>query len=160
MFNRSRADADQGRGRAAVILTLADGESMSGHVLAPPQIPLVDLLNSGREFIEFESREREMLLLNKRSIVSIALLGIPRTDQLARAKSGGSFDPHEVLGVDRLASRETVRVAYHTLARLYHPDRFAAIDLPPEMSAYANAMLARINMAYRSLAERSGGEAA
>ena len=38
------------------------------------------------------------------------------------------------------------------MVRKYHPDRFAALDLPKEMTEYAAAMLVRINLAYEQLA--------
>ena len=35
--------------------------------------------------------------------------------------------------------------------QLYHPDRFASLDLPAEMQDYVAAMARRINMAYEAL---------
>jgi hypothetical protein len=34
---------------------------------------------------------------------------------------------------------------------MYHPDRYALLDIPQEMKDYAAAMQARINMAYEQI---------
>ena len=59
--------------------------------------------------------------------------------------------PWAVLGVSREASPDDIKTAYRTLVKMYHPDRFANLDLPQEMKDYAAAMLARINIAHDQL---------
>ncbi len=152
MFERSRSQNSVERTRVPVILTMTNGDEMSGHVFVATGGRLSDYLNNGQPFVEFEPRDGGDIMLNKQSIASVAALSVPRADQLSRVNDAGSFDPHAVLGVDRGASPEALRIAYYALARAYHPDRFAGVDLPREMQAYANAMLARINTAYRQLA--------
>ena len=151
MFERNRSSNSIERNRTPVIVTLLGGEELSGYVRIAAGARLADLLNGASGFIEFEPRDGGDVLLNRNAIASIAMLAVPRSDQLSRVEQG-SFDPYAVLGVERGASTEALKEAYRSLARIYHPDRFASADLPSEMQAYANAMLARINVAYRSLA--------
>jgi DnaJ like chaperone protein len=62
-------------------------------------------------------------------------------------------DPHAILGVDRDASLDAIREAYHRLVRESHPDLVIAQGLPPECIALATARVARINAAYDRLAK-------
>jgi hypothetical protein len=152
MFERNRSQNTIERTRVPVILTLSNGDEMSGHMPVAIGARLSEFLNGGQSFVEFEPRDGGDMVLNKQSIRSVAALNAPRADQLSRANDTGAFDPYAVLGVEKGASQEAMRVAYYALARAYHPDRFSGLDLPREMQAYANAMLARINLAYRQLA--------
>jgi hypothetical protein len=152
MFERNRSPNSVERGRIAVTITLATGETMGGHIYLPASVRLADFLNNGQAFIEFEPRDEPVLLIGKQAVRSVSQLNVPKADQLSqRSIDLSNFDPHTILGVERGAGPEALRVAYYALARAYHPDRFGGLDLPKEMQAYANAMLARINMAYRAL---------
>ena len=41
-----------------------------------------------------------------------------------------------------------MREAYLKLAKVYHPDRYAAAELPAEVREYLSAMARRVNAAY------------
>lgn len=152
MFERNRSQNTAERERIAARLVLEGGERLSGHVFLPPGTRFADLLNNGHAFLEFETRDGDLRLINKQAVRWAAAIEVPRADQLARrGHDAGAFDPYAILGVDRDAGPEAIRIAYLGLARAYHPDRFAAVDLPKEMRAYVNAMQTRINLAYREL---------
>ena len=68
-------------------------------------------------------------------------------------------DPFQILGIAKTTDRDGLRTAYKALARMYHPDRFAGSDLPPEVEEYINTMARRINAAYSELIGLFGGEA-
>ena len=51
----------------------------------------------------------------------------------------------------RGASREEIREPYVRLAKSYHPDRYATVALPPEVSNYLAAMARRIDAAHAAL---------
>jgi curved DNA-binding protein CbpA len=44
-----------------------------------------------------------------------------------------------------------VRARFHLLAKAYHPDRYAAAELPAEVTTYLEAMARRVNAAYAAL---------
>ena len=44
-----------------------------------------------------------------------------------------------------------MKSAYHRLAKLYHPDRYTAAELPPEVRDYLAGMTRRVNAAYAAL---------
>ena len=58
---------------------------------------------------------------------------------------------YEVLGVARGATEKEIRSAYHKLSKIYHPDKFAAVELPSEVREYLAAMSRRINAAFMAL---------
>ena len=79
-------------------------------------------------------------------------IGVPKLPNLQmRVRDIDGFDPHAILGVSAGASREEVRSAYVRLAKIYHPDRYAAAELPPEAIEYLLAMARRINAAHAAL---------
>ncbi len=49
------------------------------------------------------------------------------------------------------ASRDEVRQAYLRLAKAYHPDRYASVELPEEVRDYLSAMARRVNAAHAAL---------
>lgn len=69
----------------------------------------------------------------------------------ARYLAPDKHDPYAILEVDHDANIETIRSAYRTLVRENHPDRLIAQGLPPEFIKLANARMAEINTAYKTL---------
>ena len=67
-------------------------------------------------------------------------------------------DPYTVLGVDRNASDEEIKNAYHKLAKKYHPDRYPA---GPEADL-AGERMKEINAAYEQIQQMraNGGDSA
>ena len=53
-----------------------------------------------------------------------------------------------------------MRRAYLDLAKMYHPDRYATVDLPPEVDSYLSAMARRINAAHDAIQEALKARAA
>lgn len=54
---------------------------------------------------------------------------------------------YEVLGIDRHASRATIRQAYRQLAQKYHPDRYG------RSREKAERIMVRLNLAYAELSD-------
>ena len=65
-------------------------------------------------------------------------------------------DPYFILGVDRSASDEDLKKAYHHLVRENHPDRLMARGVPEEFVRLANEKLAAINSAYDAIKRQRG----
>lgn len=156
MFERARVD-NASKSPVACELIMDDGRELSGHLLVTSQRGLVDELNATGGFAEFEQLDRTRCLLAKSTIRAARPATFGKVDHLQQnLRENAAFDPHAILGIPRSADRETIRRAYHTLAKAYHPDRMQGIDLPQEIVDYATAMAKRINAAYSSL---NGAEA-
>jgi DnaJ-domain-containing protein 1 len=139
--------------RALVALTLADGTVANLSVKLPLSNKIADVLNGADQFLDVLTAEGEQMFLSKAQIRQVRLLDVPKAtlNFSRRASDRASFDPYAVLKLEKTASAEEVKQAYHVMARLYHPDRLSAYDLPPEMREYAKAMQVRINLAYEQI---------
>jgi DnaJ like chaperone protein len=65
-------------------------------------------------------------------------------------------DPYVILGIDRSASDENVKRAYHALVRENHPDTMIARGVPEEFVRLATEKLASINAAYEMVKKERG----
>jgi DnaJ-domain-containing protein 1 len=140
--------------RALVALTLADGTSEHVSVKLPLSSKLADALNNADRYLDAIDGEGKQFFVAKSAVKRVDLVEVPRASQMnprRRASDRAHFDPHDVLGVAKGCDADAIRQAYHAMARKYHPDRFAGLDLPKEMRDYAEAMLVRINLAYEQL---------
>jgi len=152
MFERNRFDTAPEMNAVPGEIALLDGTGLKGKLLVPVPKSLADTLNGGTTFIEFEPYGGEKRYLAKGQPGAVKPLGVPKVSGLqARLRQSENFDPHAVLGVMRGASRAEIREAYVRLAKSYHPDRYANVALPPEVSDYLAAMARRINAAHAAL---------
>jgi DnaJ-domain-containing protein 1 len=146
MFDRGRGDAP-----VAVEVILADGQKLQGKVL-PPERALAEVLNSAATFVEFQPIGAERMFIAKSAVQCVRPVNVPSVPKLGLANGEERpFDPSAILGVAPGASREAVHEAYLRQAKLYHPDRYASADLPPEVREYLGAMARRINAAHDAL---------
>jgi DnaJ-class molecular chaperone len=82
----------------------------------------------------------------------VRILQVPKGVNLAaRLRDLDGFDPWQILNLERGTSWEETRTAYHRLAKIYHPDRYATAELPEEVKNYLSGMARRVNAAYSAL---------
>ena len=153
MFERNKVDtANQAQSAVAVEITLSDGEALAGNVLLPQGRSVYDALNGPASFLDVEPFTGERMLIAKSAIRGVRIIALPGTQHLSgRLRERDAFDPHGVLEVARTATWDEVRHAYHRLAKAYHPDRFASVELPDEVRDYLAAVARRINIAFAAL---------
>ena len=151
MFERNRIDTASQSG-VAVEIVVDDGTRQTGRLLIPAGRTLIDALNGTGSFIEFEPYGGERGFIAKTALRHVRLVATPKPESLpARARMQDDLEPHAVLGVPAGAPFEDVKAAWHRLARDYHPDRYAGVDLPREVRDYIGQMARRINTAYAAL---------
>lgn len=154
MFERTRVDSmiQSQSVPVPVELTLDDHSIIKGDLLVPQSRPVHEVLNGPAVFVEFRSYGMEPALVAKSAIRGIRFVKVPGVTNLrGTATSNDGFDPHQTLGVPVTATYEEIHRAYVSLAKKYHPDRYATADLPPEVSDYLAGMARRINLAFQAL---------
>lgn len=152
MFERNRVERTPQQTSVPAAITLSCGRSLKGRFLIPSSRAFHDVLNGETKFLEFETFSGERTLLAKSTITAIDLFAVPASGGLKdRVRDTDGFDPHRELGVAATATWDEIRQAYLDLSKRYHPDRYAGVDLPPEVQDYLAAMTRRINTAYRAL---------
>jgi DnaJ-domain-containing protein 1 len=141
--------------RIPVRVDLLDGSRLDLALISPRALlKMPELMNREEPFIDVESLDGERFVIAKTAIKSVKPRDIPVVKDLGqRIEDKNGFDPHRVLGVSREHPQEAIHMAYLALVREYHPDRFASIQLPKEVSEYISAMSRRINMAYEMLSK-------
>jgi hypothetical protein len=139
--------------RSLVTLTFHDGSKAVVSVKLPLSGKLAEALNNTDQFLDVISGDGEPHFIAKSRVARAEATEIPKADlnQQRRSADQAQFNPHAVLGIKSSASPEEIRAAYVALVKMYHPDRYATLDIPQEMKEYAAAMQARINLAYEQL---------
>jgi hypothetical protein len=151
MFERNRVDTIEYTG-VAVEITTANEDTIAGRLIVGPGRNLAQVLNGDGGFVEFEPWGGDRVHFSKRLLRSIKLVQADRPESLSgRINAMDGFDPYTILGVQKGASLDEARNAWHRLSMAYHPDRYAMVELPAEVTAYLAAMARRINAAYAAL---------
>ena len=148
------SNAENKISRALIAITMADGGTATVSVRLPLTGKLADAINNAEHFLDVIDADNRQAFVSKHAIKRIDLIDVPKINQLNMARRSSDkahFDPYAVLGVERGSTAEAIRHAYHVIAKRYHPDRMATLDLPKEMMDYAAAMLVRINLAYEQV---------
>ena len=71
------------------------------------------------------------------------------------SSSASTKQAMQIMGVDANAKSGTLKKRYHELMQQYHPDRFAGVDLSPEVKQLLQFKASEINDAYRSLKKQA-----
>jgi hypothetical protein len=151
MFERNRID-NHNETLVAVEIKLADGEVVAGRAVLGNAKGVHKLLEGDDAFLYVEGFDGEGNFVPKSDIKGMKVLnaGKPAMSSLQVSDARG-FDPYRILGLEKGVDAETIRAAYHRLTKVYHPDRFAGVELPKEVAAYVEAQAKNVNAAYRAL---------
>ena len=157
MFERNRVD-NASVETVAVEITLDDGCVVTGRAALPASRAVHKLLDGPDGFLFIDQFGGEGAFIPKAAIKALRLVQPVRLQSLyVQIMDATSFDPHKVLGIARTASWDEIKAAYHRLTKLYHPDVYASVALPPEVSAYLDGRAKQINAAFRLLKSPYGG---
>lgn len=96
------------------------------------------------------SREADLLLAR----IGRAL-GLSSHEYTSLRERNLSRRPQDILGVDKKTSARQLKKHYHNLMRRWHPDRYAAHDLSPEVNLLLQLKVSEINGAYAALSRKA-----
>lgn len=162
MFERNRIERNGESDRTSyqVEVQLDDGGTLIGKIHVAVTRSLADELNNTGRFLDFELAGGERTYLAKHRVHQVRQLTVPRTDQLKRSIDQlEALDAAALLKVAPGSDREVLRDAYHRMIKIYHPDRFAGVELPQEVRDYLAAVARRLNIAHAMLQAGTRGEA-
>jgi hypothetical protein len=152
MFERNKIESTIEQTGIAIEATLEDGRVLTGKVAIPMHKTVYDVLNGTGVFLDFEPFDGDRQFIAKSTLRTVKMLAVARGPHLqARLRDLEGFDPYAILGLNRAASWDAVKAAYHSLAKVYHPDRYSSAELPAEVRDYLAAMARRVNAAYAAL---------
>lgn len=152
MFERNKIDNSLQQASVPAEVTLDDGRTLKGkfHIAAARSI--YDVLNGETCFLDFETHDGDRAMIAKSTLKAVKIVSVAPAGGIAqRMRQLDAFEPYAILGLERGATWEDVRAAYLKLSKTYHPDRFAGIELPGEVSEYLAQMARRVNAAYGAL---------
>ncbi|MEL6299205.1 MAG: J domain-containing protein [Pseudomonadota bacterium] len=158
MFERNPIDSHNAV-LIAVEITLDDGTALSGRAALERGRAVHQLMKGADDFLYVETHDGEADFVPKDEIKRLKIIRpvMPRPLAAPAETGDAAMRPAHVLGVSADAAWDTVRQAYRDLAKRYHPDRFAGVELPPEVADYVEAKAKQINQAFRMMkASRSG----
>lgn len=139
-----------------VTLLLDDGREILGDIIVAIGGTLERTLNNDAKFILFGDLARAERMIAKSAIVEVSERKTAKVVSLPAQTNVDGGDPYELLGIEKTATDAEIRDAWHARARIYHADKFANVELPPEVAAYTNSMSLRINEAHAVLTAGAG----
>jgi hypothetical protein len=144
-----------------VSLRMVDGSIVRG-TLNPGLVASLDsVLNKETPFLEFTSKEGQRRYLAKSQIASVESVEPLKKPKLPTAQDARFTDAFALLGIAKGCTLDDARHAFHAKVKLYHPDKFSGIELPPEVTSYMNDMFRQLNTAFTELrAELASSQAA
>lgn len=151
MFERNPVD-NKNEMLIAVEVAMADGSKVSGRAVLAPGKAVHKLLEAGEPFLYVDGFDGEGAFLPKADIRGLKVIQPARAQALTlMIPDARNFDPYRILSLEKGASFEEIRDAYHRLTKVYHPDRYASVELPREVKIYLDAMAKNVNAAFRAL---------
>lgn len=151
MFERNRVD-NRAETLVAVEVTLADASKIAGRAVLAPGKGVHKLLVGDDAFIYLDVFDGDGTFVPKAEIRGLKVLTSVKSQTVTLPiPDARNFEPYRVLGLEKGASFVEIRDAYHRLSKLYHPDRYAGVELPREVKAYLDAMSKNINAAFHAL---------
>ncbi len=151
MFERNPVD-NRTDTLVAVAITLADDTEMAGRTPLPSKKGIHKLLDGDEAFIYLQTFDGDGMFVLKADVRAVKVI---QTGRAGAARlitpDARAFDPYAVLGLEKGASFDEIRDVYHTMTKLYHPDRYVGVTLPSEVKSYMDDMARRVNAAFQAL---------
>ena len=151
MFERNPVD-NKAETLIAVEVSLDDGSKITGRTVLGPGKGVHKLLESQDAFLYVDGFDGEGAFIPKTGIKGLKVIAPAKSNALhLSVPDARNFDPYRVLGLEKGASFDDIKDAYHRLTKIYHPDRFASVELPREVKNYIEGMAKNVNAAFRAL---------
>lgn len=140
---------DQSSKTIEVSVRMLDGATLRGGLMqSQAATSLEGVLSKDTPFLEFISKDGQRKFILKNQIAYVEPVEPLRNPVLVNPKDTRYIDAFTMLGVAKECTFEEAKMAYHRLAKQYHPDNYSGIDLPEEVQRYVTDMFRQINTAF------------
>lgn len=140
--------------------TLVDGTVVLGAIPSGLSAGLFAALNKQQPFIEIIEPSGKKRLVGLSHIVSVEEQAPFRKPELKASASANASNAYKLMGLKPGCSMSDAQKRYHQMVKQYHPDKFQAIDMPEEVSAYLAEMFQQLSTAYQIVTSQISEERA
>ncbi len=130
-----------------VTITMVDGKTMTGRLSMGTSSTIQGVLAYNAPFLEIVTKDGQKRFVSKQAIAILEPVEKLKTPVLD-PRTGQNCDPYQVLKVAKGSDFQVVRHTYLELAKQYHPDTYAKVELPREVAQYIGDMFRQINAAF------------
>ena len=140
---------DQSAKTIEVSVRMLDGAVIRGSLLQGQSAnSLEGVLSKETPFLEFVSKDGQRKFIAKHQIAYVEPVEPLIKPILASQKDSRYTDAFSMLGVQKNCTFDEAKLAYHQLAKQYHPDNYSGMTLPSEVERYVTDMFRQINTAF------------
>jgi hypothetical protein len=151
---------NQSANNVQVVAKLVDGSIVEGAIVGGVTSNLATVLNRPGNFIEIVQAGGHKRYLGANQIVTIEPARPLAEPDLPKPMSANTKTAHKILDLDDNCTPEKLREQYRKMVKLYHPDKFQSVGLPPEVQAYVQEMFNAISRAHDIIEKQIVTEAA
>lgn len=140
---------DQSSKTIEVSVRMLDGATLRGGLMQSQTVTSLEgILSKDTPFLEFISKDGQRKFILKNQIAYVEPVEPLRKPVLVNPKDTRYVDAFTMLGVSKECTFDEAKMAYHRLAKQYHPDNYSGINLPEEVQRYVTDMFRQINTAF------------
>jgi len=142
MFNSSSAN------NVDVRVILSDGNAVEGAIAGGVTTNLATVLNRPGNFLEIIQSNGSKKYISMAQVVSVEAAKSLEKPHSPSTRSANSETAYDILGLQHGCDTAALRSQYHKMVKLYHPDKYLSVDLPPEVAAYIRSTFEQLSRAH------------
>lgn len=143
MFNNASAN------KLEVTVVLADGSTVSGSINSGLSSGLLAAINKEVPFIELTETSGAKRCIGLAHIMSVEEAKPFRQPKPLQATTASAENAFNMMRLSPGCSAEEAQRRYHEMVKQYHPDKYQAVDLPPEINDYITQTFHQLTTAYK-----------
>lgn len=145
MFNTTSAN------NVDVRIKLADGSTVDGAIPGGVTSDLATVLNRPGSFLELITASGQKRYIGSNHVMTVEKVAPLKQPKAPNSVGANSKTAHAILGLEQGYSAADLRTRYHQMVKMYHPDKYESVDLPPELDSYVREMFEAVGRAHDEL---------
>lgn len=140
--------SNNAQNKLEVTIKMVDGTSVTGSIVAGLSAGLFAAINKDQPFIEVIAADGQKFCVGQAHIMSIEEVVPFRKVNAPAFQSENASNAFELMGLNPGCTPMEAQKKYHAMVKLYHPDKYESIDLPPEIKKYLSDVSQKLSTAY------------